>query len=160
LFMGGQLKIAGNVMASTKLGFLKKLDMKAAQALIAAHRAKGSTSAAAAPVAAAPKAAHAPAIADKLASKLAGLTLEQAVTLQLRIKEPASAWILSLGPQGGSITAGEADKPGATVTLADDDLLALVQGKASAQALFQRGALRVDGDARLAHHLSLLAGAV
>jgi 3-hydroxyacyl-CoA dehydrogenase/3a,7a,12a-trihydroxy-5b-cholest-24-enoyl-CoA hydratase len=159
LFMGGQLKIAGNVMASTKLGFLKKIDMKAAQAAIAANRAKGSTSAAAAPVAA-PKTAQAPAIADKLAGKLAGVKQDQAVTLQLRVKDPASAWILALGPQGASLTAGEADKPGATVTLADDDLLALAQGKATAQALFQRGQLRVDGDARLAHHLSLLAGAL
>ena len=59
-----------------------------------------------------------------------------------------------------AVLSGEADMPAATLTLADDDLLALAQGKASAQALFQRGQLRVDGDARLAHHLSLLAGAL
>ncbi len=159
LFMAGQLKITGNVMASTKLGFLKKIDMKAAQAAIAANRARGSKPAAA-PVAVPVKTARAPAIADKLASKLAGIKLEQVITVQLRIKDPASAWILALGPQGGSLTPGEADKPGATLTLADDDLLALARGKATAQSLFQRGHLRVDGDALLAHHLSLLAGAL
>ncbi len=167
LFMGGQLKIGGNVMASTKLGFLKKLDMKAAQAAIAANRAKATSAAAGGPARTGgsssnppERSARAPAIADKLASKLAGAKLDQAVTLQLRVTDPASAWVLTLGPQGGNITAGEADMPAATLTLADDDLLALAQGKASAQALFQRGQLRVDGDARLAHHLSLLAGAL
>ncbi len=166
LFMGGQLKIAGNVMASTKLGFLKKIDMKAAQAAIAANRNKDSSA-----VAGGGKhggssqnppdrSAQAPALAEKLAGKLAAVKLDQAVTLQLRIKDPASAWVLTLGPDGGSITAGEATTPGATLTLADADLLALAQGKASAQSLFQRGLLRVDGDARLAHHLSLLAGAL
>ena len=161
LFTGGKLKISGNVMASMKLGFLKKLDMKAAQAAIAANRAKGSTTtSAAAPAAAPTKAAQAPAIADKLAAKLAALKQDQAVTLQLRITDPASAWVLNLGPQGGSISVGEAGQPAATLTLADADLLALAQGKATAQSLFQRGQLRVDGDARLAHHLSLLEGAI
>jgi 3-hydroxyacyl-CoA dehydrogenase/3a,7a,12a-trihydroxy-5b-cholest-24-enoyl-CoA hydratase len=160
--MGGQLKIAGNVMASTKLGFLKKIDMKAAQAAIAANRsaAAGGVKQGGSSQNPPERSAQAPAIADKLASKLAAVTLDQAVTLQLRIKDPASAWVLTLGPQGGSITAGEATTPGATLTLADADLLVLAQGKASAQSLFQRGLLRVDGDARLAHHLSLLAGAL
>ena len=164
LFTGGKLKIGGNVMASMKLGFLKKLDMKAAQAAIAANRAKtsggGSSSSAAAPAAAPAKTAQVPAIADKLAAKLAGLKQDQAVTLQLRITDLASAWVLNLGPQGGSISAGEAGQPAATLTLADADLLALAQGKATAQSLFQRGQLRVDGDTRLAHHLSLLEGAL
>ena len=51
------------------------------------------------------KTAQAPAIADKLAAKLSGAKQDQAVTLQLRITDPASAWVLNLGPQGGSIRA-------------------------------------------------------
>ena len=163
LYMGGQLKIAGNVMASTKLGFLKKIDMKAAQAAVAAHRAKagaGATAPAATTTATAPRAAQAPAIADRLASKLAGAKLDPAVTLQLRVTEPDSAWVLALGPAGGSLTAGEAERPAATATLRDEDLAALARGKATAQSLFQRGLLRVDGDARVAHHLSLVEGSL
>jgi len=166
LFTGGKLKIGGNVMASMKLGFLKKIDMKAAQAAIAAHRG-AQASAAAGGVKQGGSSqnppelvARAPALADQLASKLAGATTDQPVTLQLRVQEPASAWVLALGPQGGRITAGEASQPGATLTLRDEDLAALAHGKASARALYQRGQLRVDGDARLAHHLSLLEGAL
>jgi 3-hydroxyacyl-CoA dehydrogenase/3a,7a,12a-trihydroxy-5b-cholest-24-enoyl-CoA hydratase len=174
LFTGGKLKIGGNLMASMKLGFLKKLDP---ELVLAAMRARiggaaepvpaaaepvaaTTTTTTATTTAAATKPAQAPAIADKLASKLAGSKQDQALTLQLRITEPTSAWVLRLGPDGGSISAGEAAQPDATLTLADDDLLALAHGKASAQSLFQRGQLRVDGDARLAHHLSLLAGAL
>ena len=161
LYMGGQLKIAGNVMASTKLGFLKKIDMKAAQSAIAAHRAKGSgaaTSSSAAPAAA--KAPQAPTIADRVAGKLAAHKLESPVTLQIKVKDPESAWSLKLGPQGGSLTAGQAEQPVATLSLGDDDLMALAQGKVSAQALFQQGKLRVDGDVRAAHHISIVEGAL
>ena len=158
LYMGGKLKISGNVMASMKLGFLKKLDMNAAKAAIAANRAQGAAKPAATTTAAAPKAAQAPAIVDRLASKLAATKSDATVNVQLRIREPDSAWALTLGPQGGSFTAGQADKPSATITIADDDLAALARGQATAQALYQRGKLRVDGDALAAHHLSLVEG--
>jgi 3-hydroxyacyl-CoA dehydrogenase/3a,7a,12a-trihydroxy-5b-cholest-24-enoyl-CoA hydratase len=158
LYMGGKLKISGNVMASMKLGFLKKLDMNAAKAAIAAVRAQGAAKPAAATTTTAPKIAQAPAIADRLASKLAATKSDATVNVQLRIREPDSAWALTLGPQGGSLTAGEADEPSATITIADDDLAALARGQATAQALYQRGKLRVDGDALAAHHLSLVEG--
>jgi 3-hydroxyacyl-CoA dehydrogenase/3a,7a,12a-trihydroxy-5b-cholest-24-enoyl-CoA hydratase len=160
LYMGGQLKIAGNVMASTKLGFLKKIDMKAAQAAIAANRAKGAASAPTAAAPAAPKAAQAPAIADRLAGKLAAAKSDKPVSLALRVKDPASEWSLTLGPQGGAIASGAADEPAATITIADDDLAALASGKTTTQRLFQQGKLRVDGDVLAAHHLSLVEGAL
>ena len=160
LYMGGQLKIAGNVMASTKLGFLKKIDMKAAQTAIAANRAKGASAAPTAAATAAPKAAQAPAIADRIAAKLAAAKTDTAVSLTLRVKDPASEWSLTLGPQGGAITSGTPDKPVATITIGDDDLAALAHGKTTTQKLFQQGKLRVDGDVRAAHHLSLIEGAL
>ncbi len=158
LYMGGKLKITGNVMASMKLGFLKKLDMNAAKAAIAAHRAKGAAAPTTTAAPAAPKTAQAPAIADRLTSKLAETKPSAAITVQLNVREPNSAWTIALGPQGSSITAGEADKPAATLTISDDDLTALARGQVTAQSLYQHGKLRVDGDARAAHHLSLAEG--
>ncbi len=160
LYMGGQLKIAGNVMASTKLGFLKKIDMKAAQAAIAAHRAQGASAPAPTKTAAA-KTAQAPAIAQQLTAKLAGLKPRETTTLELRITDPASTWSLAFsGSGGGVIHNGPADKPVATLTISDDDLAALAHGKTTTQKLFQQGKLRVDGDVRAAHQLSLLEGAL
>ena len=161
LYMGGHLKIAGNVMASTKLGFLKKLDMNAAKAAIAAHRGQsaGKPAETSKPAAAA-KTPHAPAIADKLVSKLAGRTREVPLTLALHVKDPASEWSITLGAHGGHIVAGPGDKPHATVTLGDDDLLALAQGKTTTQKLFQHGKLRVDGDVQAAHELTIIEGSL
>ena len=160
LYMGGKLKITGNVMASMKLGFLKKLDMNAAKAAIAAHRASqaGAAASTSSAAPAAPKVAQAPAIADRLTAKLAAATSDAELSLQLRVREPDSAWALALGPKGGSIRQGEADKPVATLTITDDDLAALARGQTTAQSLYQHGKLRVDGDARAAHHLSLVQG--
>ena len=160
LYMGGQLKIAGNVMASTKLGFLKKIDMNAAKAAIAAHRGQGSKPAESSKPAPAARTPQAPAVADKLASKLAGQKRDVPLTLALHIKDPASEWSITLGPQGGHIIAGPGDKPSATVTLTDDDLLALAHGKTTTQKLFQHGKLRVDGDMQAAHELGLVFGSL
>jgi 3-hydroxyacyl-CoA dehydrogenase/3a,7a,12a-trihydroxy-5b-cholest-24-enoyl-CoA hydratase len=160
LYMGGKLKIAGNVMASMKLNFLKKIEPASVLAAMrartsAAPSAAAPSAAAAAP--AAPKTAQAPAVADRAAGKLSASKTD-AAAVQLRVREPDSAWVLTLGPQGATLAAGEADKPSATVTLSDDDLAALARGQATARSLYQHGKLRVDGDARAAHHLSLLEG--
>ncbi|MBL9107402.1 MAG: SDR family NAD(P)-dependent oxidoreductase [Myxococcales bacterium] len=160
LYMGGKLKIAGNVMASMKLNFLKKIEPESVLAAMrartsAAPSAAAPSAAAAAP--AAPKTAQAPAVADRAAGKLSASKTD-AAAVQLRVREPESAWVLTLGPQGATLAAGEADKPSATVTLSDDDLAALARGQVTARSLYQHGKLRVDGDARAAHHLSLLEG--
>ena len=52
---------------------------------------------------------------------------------------------------------GSDGKAAATFTIADGDLATLAQ-KDGARDLFQRGKLRVDGDAHLAHKLSILNG--
>src|SRR5690606_15374578 len=49
LYMGGKLKIAGNLMASTKLGFLTKLDPALVMAAARARAGAGGGAAAAAP---------------------------------------------------------------------------------------------------------------
>ena len=66
LFGEGKLKIGGNLMASTKLGFLKKIDMSKVKPGSAAKPA-----AAASAPAAAPKSAQAPAILERAAGRFA-----------------------------------------------------------------------------------------
>jgi 3-hydroxyacyl-CoA dehydrogenase/3a,7a,12a-trihydroxy-5b-cholest-24-enoyl-CoA hydratase len=110
LYMGGKLKIAGNVMASMKLGFLKKLDMNAAKAAIAAHRARAPPRRPPRPHRRRRRSRRPPRspIASPASSPPPS---RRPVTLQLRVREPDSAWAITLGPQGGSITAGEATSP-------------------------------------------------
>jgi len=161
LYFAGKLKISGNVMASQKLMFLKKIDPKAAQAAIAKARAEGAGAAAPAPsAAAAPKASQAKAIFEALSARLAkepNLSGDVGAVLQLQLTDPEGAWVVDLSSAPGSVKEGKAEKPSATVRIAEEDLVALAKGE-SPQALFQRGKLRVDGDVRTAHKLGIFKG--
>jgi 3-hydroxyacyl-CoA dehydrogenase/3a,7a,12a-trihydroxy-5b-cholest-24-enoyl-CoA hydratase len=170
LFMTGKLKITGNVMASQKLMFLKKMDPAAGKAAI--ERAKGArthgggASAADKPAkptepAAAPKvSSQAPALMKALADRLAkdaGIAGEVASLVQIKVTDPESAWVLDLRSGPGSVKEGTDASASTTLRLAEEDLIALAKGQSAAD-LFQRGKLRVDGDMRPAHKLGLLKG--
>jgi 3-hydroxyacyl-CoA dehydrogenase/3a,7a,12a-trihydroxy-5b-cholest-24-enoyl-CoA hydratase len=165
LYFGGKLKISGNVMASQKLDFLKKVEpalvLEAMRERLggggaaAAGPAGGTSAAPAAPA----REAMAPAIFAALRERIAespGLVSEVGACLQFRVTAPEAAWTVDLSRAPGAVAAGEAPGAAATLTLTDEDLTALVRGEATAQALFQRGRLRVDGDVRVAHRLGFL----
>jgi 3-hydroxyacyl-CoA dehydrogenase/3a,7a,12a-trihydroxy-5b-cholest-24-enoyl-CoA hydratase len=56
------------------------------------------------------------------------------------------------------VSSGNSDKAAVTLGISDSNLLALVKGERKLRDLYQRGDLRVDGDAALAHKLSFLNG--
>jgi 3-hydroxyacyl-CoA dehydrogenase/3a,7a,12a-trihydroxy-5b-cholest-24-enoyl-CoA hydratase len=169
LFTTGKLKISGNVMASQKLEFLRKLDPSRAIEVVAKLRgaaapaaASGSAPAAAKP-AAAPKTAQAPAIFAALHKRLAdnpALKDEVRASILFKLTDPDGAWTVDLSGAKPSIAEGAAGTPTTTLTLADSDLVTLAQGKTTARELFQRGKLRLDGDITVAHRLGLLKGLV
>ena len=153
LYFGGKLKVTGNVMASQKLNFLTKIDPRdAAAAAPKADAAKAE----------APKsdgAATAPAIFKALHERLGKspeLVAEVGALLQFKLTSPQGAWAVDLRSAPGSVSEGQ--QPGATttLTLADEDMQALAQGKVTARELFQRSKLRVDGDVRVAQRLGFL----
>ena len=159
LYFGGKLKIGGNVMASQKLTFLKKVDPKAAEKAIREARQAGSG----APKAEAPKAAKAamaPAIFKALGERLAAdpaLASEVGAVLAFVVTGPDSAWIVDCKSAPPSVKEGKDAAAEATFKLADEVLSELVKGHVTSD-LFQRGTLRVDGDVRLAHKLGLFKG--
>ncbi|WP_394826568.1 SDR family NAD(P)-dependent oxidoreductase [Pendulispora albinea] len=174
LYFGGKLKISGNVMASQKLEFLKKLDpnlvLDAARARAgggsAPAQASNGAAPAAAPAEAAPAAAAPPAkpseaagIFDKLNALIAknrSLVDEVGAVLQFQIQEPGGAWVVDLKNGAGAVKSGTDASATTTLTLTDADLVALVKGTEQAPSLFQRGRLRVDGDLRAAQKLGFL----
>ena len=161
LFMGGKLKIGGNIMASQKLLFLKKVDPQAAMAAIDKARSAAPAATATAPAATA-KSAQAPAIFAALGARIAatpGLVAEVGAVIQFLVEDPESAFIVDLASGAGSVKEGRAEGAGTTVTLTDEALVALARGQ-SAYDLFQRGKLRVDGEIRPAHKLGFLEGLV
>ncbi len=180
LYFGGKLKISGNVMASQKLEFLKKIDPQmvldawkartgggagagAGAAPAAATPAKAPAAAAKVEAPAAPaKAAAAPEIFEKLKERLAanpGLANETAAAVAFRIKAPNAEWTVDLKAEGGAVKIGVDKAADVTLTLSDEDFAAMVRGSESAQHLFQAGKMRVDGDIRIAaHRLGFLKG--
>jgi len=160
LFSSGQLKITGDVMASQKLNFLNKLTPEMVLAETQARIAGGAAAPApAAPAAAAPPAPpadpQAPKIFAALTRRLAehpGLQQELHATVQFDIKDAKLSHTLALG--------ADPSKVDAVCTIDDADLTALAAGKASAQALYQRGKLRIDGDVSVGHRLGFLKGLI
>jgi 3-hydroxyacyl-CoA dehydrogenase/3a,7a,12a-trihydroxy-5b-cholest-24-enoyl-CoA hydratase len=166
LYMGGKLKITGDVMASQKLDFLKKIDPKQAMEAVtkkrggaapAAGAAKGA--AAAAPAAqASGGAAKAPAILKALGERLGknpGIAKEVGALIQLNVKSPDASWVLDL-TGAGSVREGTEPKATTVLRIEDADLAALAKDPSQAQALYQHGKLRVDGDVRPATKLAFL----
>jgi 3-hydroxyacyl-CoA dehydrogenase/3a,7a,12a-trihydroxy-5b-cholest-24-enoyl-CoA hydratase len=160
LFSTGKLKISGNVMASQKLEFLRKLDPRRGAEVVAKLRGGAAPAAAAAAAPAkAPEAARdpqAPKIFAALARRLAenpGLKQEVRATVQFHVKDPDTSQTLELG-------GADPKKVDAVCTLCDADLAALASGKASARQLFQQGKLKIDGDISVGHRLGFLKGLI
>jgi 3-hydroxyacyl-CoA dehydrogenase/3a,7a,12a-trihydroxy-5b-cholest-24-enoyl-CoA hydratase len=142
LFSSGKLKITGNVMASQKLDFLKKIDRNATQVAVAVPQASVSST---------PSAAHAP-MAEKIfaalkerLSKTPALGKEVGGVVTFKVKNPDFSTTIEFVAGG----------PQATLTLSDEDLTALAKGEATAKDLYMHGALRVDGDVKVAHRLGI-----
>src|SRR6202011_2058051 len=136
MYMGGQLKIGGNVMASQKLGdVLKGIDREAAMKAYLAKHGGAAAVAGAAPKAAAKAApaaplgtaTRAPAIFDALKDRLAknpSLAKEVGKLLQFNVKGTDKAYVVDLSGTG-AVKEGKDANAAATFTIADDDLVTL-----------------------------------
>jgi len=157
LYFSKKLKIGGNVMASQKLDFLKKID--AAKLMAGAPAPAAAAGAAAAPAAAAsssgPKASGIfKALGERIA-KNPGLVKEVGGVLQFKVRSPDTAWVVNLKDGAGSVKPGTDAKANLTLTIADEDLGELASTGA-VKDLFMHGKLRLDGDIKLAHRLTFL----
>ncbi|HEU4734779.1 MAG TPA: SDR family NAD(P)-dependent oxidoreductase [Kofleriaceae bacterium] len=162
LFTTGKLKISGNVMASQKLEFLRKMDPRRAAEVVAKLRGAGGapagapSAAAGAPAAAAPAERQAPRIFAALTKRLAdnpGLKQEVRATVKFDVTDAGVSQTVALG-------GADPAKADAVCTLADADLAELASGKATAQKLYQQGKLRIDGDVSVGHRLGFLKGLI
>ena len=154
LFQGGKLKISGNVMASQKLDFLKKID-RAAVASSSPAPAATTTAAPSAPASAevlAPKVFKA--LQDRLAKNPA-LAKEVDAVIAFKVKDAGFEFTAELTGASPSVKSGADAKAGTRIILTDEALGALTRGE-SAQKLFQHGQLRVEGELTAAHRLGFL----
>src|SRR6185312_2423691 len=150
LFSSGKLKISGDIMASQKLGFLKKItpEMVAAET---ANRGGGG--------APPPAAAYTPTVED--AFDVFAEVLKQNPEIPAKVgvvygfKVGAKRYLLDLKNGAGSVTAGEGAAE-CTLELAESDFLDLTQGKADPMKLFTTGKLKISGNVMASQKLQSL----
>ncbi len=163
LYMGGKLKISGDVMASQKLSFLQKIDQKhAAEAVMKKRGAAGVPAAAAAPAAPSKSTSTSTtdvagifkALGDRLA-KNTGLAKEVGVVIQFNVTNPGASFVVDL-TGAGLVREGTDAIAAATLRIDAAELAGLCKDPGRAGDLYQHGKLRVDGDVRVAHKLGFL----
>ncbi len=161
LYMGGKLKISGDVMASQKLDFLKKIDPKQAA------RGGGEEAGRRASTATATSTRDPDRDLDRdrdgdlqgarrAAGEESGAREGGRRPPAVRREEPRQ----ELGGRHDRAPApcakGTDAKATTVLRIGDADLAALCKDPSQVRDLFQRGKLRVDGDVRPAHKLSFL----
>ncbi|NVB85698.1 MAG: SDR family NAD(P)-dependent oxidoreductase [Kofleriaceae bacterium] len=152
LFSTGKLKISGDVMASQKLGFLKKITPE----MVLAETKKRTGGASQAAAASVPAAAYTPTVDD--AFEVFGEVIKQnpdvtKVGVVYLFKVGSKAFIVDL--KNGAVTTGEGAAE-CTLELSESDFLDLTQGKADPMKLFTTGKLKISGNVMASQKLNAL----
>ena len=153
LYFGGQLEIGGNVMASQKLEFLRKLEPERVMAAAKARAGGG----AAAP--AAPKGPESAAVFSALGAYIAknpDLVGQVGHVFRFELSDPASVWTMDLKAAPGAIAAGGAPKPDCTLALSEADFMAMTRGEADPQKLYFGGQLQISGNVMASQKLDFM----
>lgn len=147
LYMGGDLKISGDLMASQRLEFLKDIERPTPGAAPAA--------------AAAPEAPKAPASHDVFLGIGVYVELHQELldkvgkVYAFELTEPDSSWILDVKNAPGGVTSG-GGKADCTLKLTEADFSAMTKGEIDPMKLYMEGRLKIEGDIMASQKLSFL----
>ncbi len=154
LFSSGKLKISGDVMASQKLGFLKKLTPEMVLAETK-RRSGGAPQAAAASVPAdyTPTTEEAFDVIQEFLNQNPSVTEKVGVVYGWKVGD--KQYTLDLKSVPGKVTAGGGAAE-CTLELAEEDFLAMTQGKADPMKLFTSGKLKISGNIMASQKLNFL----
>ena len=145
LYMGGQLKISGDLMASQKLDFLQKIERPAPGGAAPAEAASDE-----------------PGSLDVFigmaiyVERHPELVSDVGKVFHFEIQDPESHWTLDLKNGSGSVTQGAPAKPDCTLTLSEDDFNAMTRGEADPMKLYMQGKLSIGGDLMASQKLTFL----
>jgi 3-hydroxyacyl-CoA dehydrogenase/3a,7a,12a-trihydroxy-5b-cholest-24-enoyl-CoA hydratase len=158
LFSSGKLKISGDVMASQKLGFLKKLTPEMVLAETQKRTGGGGGAATSAAPAGVP-ADYTPTTDDVFAVIEEYLKMNPELAPKVGViyqwKIGSQSWLLDLKNGAGSVKQGEGGGE-CTLELSEEDFLAMTQGKADAMKLFTTGKLKISGNVMASQKLQFL----
>ncbi|MGE3459906.1 MAG: SCP2 sterol-binding domain-containing protein, partial [Kofleriaceae bacterium] len=155
LFSTGKLKISGDVMASQKLGFLKKLTPEMVLAETKKRTGGGGASTAApagVPADYVPTTEDVFAVIEEFLKQNPELAAKVNTTYLWKIGP--HTWTLDLKGPGKVIPGGDSGE--CTLELSEEDFLAMTQGKADPMKLFTTGKLKISGNVMASQKLSFL----
>lgn len=148
-FMSGRLKVKGNIMLAQKIDALFRKEAKNNPTLRALRTGGDALQSAAVFEQLAKRVAANPDLVGKVKA-----VFEYHIT---RDGKEAAVWTVDLKNGPGSVRSGAVDgKADASITISDEDFVALATGKAKAQKLFMSGRLKVKGNIMLAQKLEAL----
>ena len=153
LFSTGKLKISGDVMASQKLSFLKKLEPQMVMDAMKARVEDGG---------AAPEEPSGPLSGDVFLGIKAYVAHHPELVervqkvFQFQLSDPQSVWTVDVKNGTGGVAPGETTKPDCTLAISEADFIDLTSGKADAMKLFSTGKLKISGDVMASQKLSFL----
>ena len=155
LFSTGKLKISGDVMASQKLGFLKKITPE----MVFAETKKRTGGAGQAPPAGAPSAAAYTPTVDDAFDVFAEVIKQNPDVTKVGVvylfKAVDKSFVVDLKNGAGGVTPGGGTGE-CTLELAESDFLDLTQGKADPMKLFTTGKLKISGNVMASQKLQTL----
>ena len=155
MYFGGELKIGGDIMASQKLTFLKKVEERhVAQAMEERGAGGGEASAESGGAAGEPTSAHIFGGIGKWMAENADAVKGVGKVFQFELSEPDSIWTLDC-PEA-TVAAGATKKPDCTLSLTDANFMAMVKGEKDPQKMYFGGELKVSGDIMASQKLTFL----
>ena len=158
LFSSGKLKISGDVMASQKLGFLKKITPEMVKAEMDKRLGAGGGDAAAAGGAAEEMVPTSwdvfVAIRDHI-ERNPELPGKVGYSFLFKIKDPDSAWVVDLKDGKGGVSEGEGAAD-CTLEIAESDFIDMTTGKSDPMKLFTTGKLKISGNVMASQKLEFL----
>ncbi|MEM9193779.1 MAG: SCP2 sterol-binding domain-containing protein, partial [Myxococcota bacterium] len=155
LYFGGKLKISGDVMASQKLTFLKKVDPKLVEAAMA-ERVGGVSSAPEDAGGSLPDSVPIFLGIQAYVEQHPELVQNVDRVFLFKMNEPESAWTIDLKNGSGSVTEGDPGGAGCTLELTEADFVAMSRGEADPQKLYFGGKLKITGDVMASQKLDFL----
>jgi len=152
LFMGGKLKIQGNMGLAMKLDKIPKAKPSGAPAGGSSPAAASSGS----------KKSGAAAVFQELSNRISsnpGLVQQIGGVYQFDVSTKdgkSTSWTVDLKNGKGNVAEGKAEKAECTLTVGEDDFIGMMTGKLNSQQLFMQGKLKIKGNMGLAMKLGKL----
>ncbi|MCU0677169.1 MAG: SCP2 sterol-binding domain-containing protein, partial [Myxococcota bacterium] len=159
MYFGGELKIGGDIMASQKLGFLKKVEPRHVEAAMAASGGASASAEAPAKTSAADPADSGRKSGPTSSDVFRGIGLWMAEKpteakvgkiFQFKLSDPESLWTLDCAADAPTVSEGETKKPDCVLELTDANFVAMTKGEKDPQKMYFGGELAAMGAAKVA----------